>query len=340
MSEQPKPSAAPSGEPSASPERSRLRVDGGDRALQVPTFVRQKAASLGKDGEAWLAGLTERIAYLEERWSLTVGEPLNGGTAAFVARVQTADGGEAVLKVALPDPLFRAQAQVLERAQGRGYVRLLRADLEHSALLLEALGPSLEQLRMPAERQLETLSAMLLRAWEVPPWEEPTQAAVEAKARVLHELVSRLWVELGQPCSEAVFRQALRFAERRMAAAAPGRAVLVHGDPHPANALQVKTPRTGAEAGFVFVDPDGFLAEPAYDLGVVLREWCTELLAGDAPTVARRYCQLLARHTGVEEQAIWEWGFLERVSSGLYALSFGAEELGRPFLETAELLLD
>jgi streptomycin 6-kinase len=116
--------------------------------------------------------------------------------------------------------------------------------------------------------------------------------------------------------------------------------VVVHGDPHPANALRVKTPRVGAEPGFVFVDPDGFLAEPAYDLGVVLRGWCPELLAGDAPTVARRYCQLLARHTGVDAQAIWEWGFIERVSSGLYAWAFGAEALGRPLLTTAELLLD
>jgi streptomycin 6-kinase len=310
------------------------------RVVQLPEFVRQKAASFGKEGEAWLAGLPEVITHLEQRWSVTVGEALSGGTAAFVARARTADGGEAVLKVSLPDPHFRLQAQVLECAQGRGYARLLQEDLEHSALLLEALGPSLEQLGMPAERQLEILSAMLMRAWEVPPLEAPTRTAVEAKAHVLHELVSRLWVELGQPCSEAVFSQALRFAERRAAAAEPGRAVLVHGDPHPANALQVMTPRVGAEAGFVFVDPDGFLAEPAYDLGVVLREWCSELLAGDAPTLARRYCQLLAHHTGVEEQAIWEWGFLERVSSGLYALSFGAEELGRPFLATAERLLD
>jgi streptomycin 6-kinase len=307
---------------------------------QVPTLVRQKAASLGEEGEAWLAGLPDVIAHLEERWSVTVGEALGGGSAAFVARARTADGGEAVLKVALPAPHFRVQAQVLERARGRGYARLLGADLEHRALLLESLGPSMEQLGMPAERQLETLCAMLTRAWEVPPLVEPTRTAVEAKARELHALVSRLWVELGRPCPEEVFSQALRFAERRVAAAEPGRAVLVHGDPHPANALQVKTPRAGAELGFVFVDPDGFLAEPAYDLGVVLREWCSELLAGDASTVARRFCHLLASHTGVDEQAIWEWGFLERVSSGLYALSFGAEELGRPFLVTAERLLD
>ena len=40
------------------------------------------------------------------------------------------------------------------------------------------------------------------------------------------------------------------------------------------------SPFTGLlECTYVFEDPDGFLAEPAYDLGVVLRDWCTELLA-------------------------------------------------------------
>ncbi|MEO3821923.1 hypothetical protein [Plantactinospora sp. B24E8] len=53
-------------------------------------------------------------------------------------------------------------------------------------------------------------------------------------------------------------------------------------------------PRPGAESGYVFVDPDGFLAEPAYDLGVVLRDWCPQLLAGDPYAVARRCTRLVA----------------------------------------------
>lgn len=64
--------------------------------------------------------------------------------------------------------------------------------------------------------------------------------------------------------------------------ASPEPSCLPTRHPHPANALQVKTPRVGAEAGFVFVDPDGFPCEPAYDLGVVLREWNAELLAGES----------------------------------------------------------
>jgi streptomycin 6-kinase len=47
---------------------------------------------------------------------------------------------------------------------------------------------------------------------------------------------------------------------------------------------------------------------------------------------------LLSAHTSVQETAIWEWGFLERVSSGLCCLDLGIEELGWPFLQSAEML--
>jgi hypothetical protein len=57
-----------------------------------------------------------------------------------------------------------------------------------------------------------------------------------------------------------------------------------------------------------------------------------------AAVLAHRYCALLSAQSGVEEIAIWQWGFLERVSSGLYCLDLGIEELGRPFLQTAEML--
>ncbi len=90
----------------------------------------------------------------------------------------------------------------------------------------------------------------------------------------------------------------------------------------------------------MFVDPDGFLAEPAYDLGVVLREWCDEVLAAEDPRkLLRTYCELLAGETGVDDAAIWEWGFVERVTSGLYCVRSGMEAMGRRFLEAAERLV-
>ncbi|WP_419995394.1 aminoglycoside phosphotransferase family protein [Streptomyces boninensis] len=308
--------------------------------VSVSPVVRSKAERLGAPGREWLARLPAAVRELAARWSLlAVGPALPGGSEGYVARARTAAGDPVVLKVALPGNGDR-EAAVLRRAAGRGYARLLAHDPARHALLLEALGAPLAELGAPAERQIDVLCATLRQAWRV----EPGPGDVlEGKATGLGELVTELWEELGRPCPEGVFRRALGYARRRAAGDTPERAVLVHGDPHPGNALQRwgGAGVGGVVAGeYAFVDPDGFRCDPAYDLGVVLRDWCPELRAAPDPgALARRYCARLAAGGGADAAAVWEWGYLERVSTGLYLLAHGESEQAGPFLETAEILL-
>ena len=87
------------------------------------------------------------------------------------------------------------------------------------------------------------------------------------------------------------------------------------------------------------MDPDGFRGDPAYDAGVVLRDWCSHLTGPDARSRLEGWCDLVAERTGTDRDRVWAWAFLERVSTGLYVTSFGAERVGRPFLATAAHLL-
>jgi hypothetical protein len=89
------------------------------------------------------------------------------------------------------------------------------------------------------------------------------------------------------------------------------------------------------------VDPESFLCEPEYELGVVMRDWNEKLLEAANPrALAHEYCQLLARESGLDEAAIWEWGFIERVSTGLYLSAYSSSEHAQPFFTTASSLLD
>ena len=119
---------------------------------------------------------------------------------------------------------------------------------------------------------------------------------------------------------------ALACAARRVAAHDDERAVLVHGDVHQWNALE------SGDGRFKLVDPDGLLAEPEYDLGVLMREDPRELLDGDPRERARR----LARRYGLDAEAIWEWGAVERVSTGLLGVRIGLRPLADEMLATAD----
>ncbi|GAA2095403.1 hypothetical protein GCM10009841_06500 [Microlunatus panaciterrae] len=307
-------------------------------ADDLPELVRRKLAHQGVAGLVWLAALPDVVSELERAWSITVGRPMPGGSTSFVAVARTDDGSRAVLKVALPGHSLGMQADTLRRADGRGYARLLGHQPAHEAILLEGLGTSMDRLDLSPERMIELLCQTLRQAWQVPAAGKSARPE-EEKAAALGRFVQQAWEEQDHPCSERVIALALEYADRRAAAFSLDRSVVAHGDPHPANALAVGSAREGAESGFVFVDPDGFLCDRGYDLGVILRDWRDDLAAGHAPVVAQHYCQLLAQHSGVSADVIWEWGFLERVSTGLYARAFGAADLGQSYLDSAESLL-
>ncbi|WP_152363869.1 aminoglycoside phosphotransferase family protein [Microlunatus speluncae] len=304
-------------------------------APALPDRVRNRALSLGPVGAEWLADLPERLATLSRDWSVVLGEPISGGSASLVLRARDTAGRPVVVKIGQPDTVLDDQADTLDRAAGRGYARLLAHDRSRNALLLEGLGPSLESLGQPPEQTLELLCDLLREAWQVPRPIGVVRPEPD-KATALAAFIEEAWPALGRPCPRPVIDRALRYAERRAAAFDFDRSVVVHGDPHAANALRTLTPRAGVVSGFVFVDPDGFLDDPAYDLGVVLRDWHQELIAAaDPDALLRGHCRLLADRSGIEPARIWEWGFLERVSSGLYCLRYGAPELGRALLATA-----
>jgi streptomycin 6-kinase len=314
------------------------------RSIVVPERVRLRAEQSSPQTRQWLKDLPGLIAELEQEWELSIGQPLSGGTSAYVAPVKTASGN-AVMKIDMPGPDrlcgFEQERDTLLRANGQGYVRVFKCDDERRALLLEPLGLSMQESTLEPKQAIPLLCQTLRQAWLVPPAADQTINAQEYKAQILAQLICELWEKLERPCSQNIVSQALEFARRRMDSFDQERCVVVHGDPHPANALLVHTPRAGAESGYVFVDPDGFLCEPEYDLGVVLRDWNEQLLAAADPlALAHQYCQLLARESGLDEASIWEWGFIERVSSGLYICAYGSREHGQLFFKTAQRLLD
>ncbi len=291
--------------------------------IKVPDVVRNKAIAVG--AEDWLKNLPELIRDLEARWSIETGPSIGGGTESYVAEAVGEDGTELVLKLMIPRGGATAsiEIKVLSIANGEGCVDLLMSDESLGALLMERLGPTLHDLALPIGQRHEILCAAVERLWRpAPDWGLPTGA--EKGDRLIH-FILKLWEELNNPCSERVIDHAIACAAKRIAGHDPERAVLVHGDVHQWNALQ-------SSDGFKLVDPDGLLAEAEYDLGILMREDPVELLTGDP----RERSRWLARRCNLDATAIWEWGVVERVSTGLLCTQVELQPAGRDMMIVAE----
>ena len=290
--------------------------------LEIPSVVREKA--LAVQANAWIDELPALIRAIVTDWSITIGRPYQDSTEAFVAEATCNDGTPAVLKLIVPRDGDAAahETTVLRLAAGEGCPLLLREDVERGALLLERLGPSLHQLGLPARRRHDILASAAARIWRpAPDCGLPTGAA---KARWLAGFITTMWEELDRPCSERTVEHALVSAERRAGSHRDETAVLVHGDVHQWNAL-------ASADGFKLVDPDGLLAEPEYDLGIIMRE---DPLDGDL----RERGRWLAHRMGLDVNAIWEWGVVERVSTGLLGTRVGLQPVARQMLAAADQL--
>lgn len=298
---------------------------------------------LGVVGRRWLDGLDSLLSELESLWSCRVERSLGGGSAAFVATAVDRAGRPAVLKVAIPAggdgyADFDREALALRLGLRRQYVEVYEVDPVRRAFLLERLGPSLASLGLPVEEQIDIIAATLRGSWRRVEAAPGLLTGID-QARWLADFIEQHQLDLGRPLRTGTIDRALEFIDRRIAAFDAGTAVFIHGDAHPGNMLAQASLADGGRR-FKLIDPEGLISEPAHEIGIPLRAWCEELLAGDPVRLGTAWCYRLGLATGVDAQSIWEWAFIERVSTGLLLAHLGDGVAARAFIDIAELWTD
>jgi streptomycin 6-kinase len=303
--------------------------------VSVPERVAH-IARLTEGGRRWLDELPHVLAALQHEWSVRIGAALGGGTASYCAAAVTADGADAVVKVVLPPDIeghassYDAELAVLQHG-GPSYVRLLAHDAGRRAFLLERLGAPLRDLGWPAARQLEAIAATLRSAW-VPTPASPVDgiATLAVKGEWFIDFLDRAWAGAGRPCSRRAVDVAQRYAADRIAGFDAGTALLLHGDGHAVNTL------AAPDGGFRLVDPDGVIGEREYDLAIGIREVLAPDLQPDPFRAARELCALVASVAGADAGIVWQWAFVERVSTGLLSAQLGLQAPAELLLSVAD----
>ena len=282
---------------------------------RLPALVVKRAEASGQRGRQWLDALDEKVAGLQALWRIEVDAVLSGGTHGLAATAKGANGAHYVLKIDIPgnpeDDEFSRSVQVLSAAGGQGYARLYAWDEAGQACLLERLGAPLSGLGLPLEEQLAIICRTLGETWRIPADGMKLPDGADS-VRWFQSFIVAESGRLGNPCGDRVLEQAMEFLKSREQRLNPSDYVLVHGDAHAANTLE-DTTQPGC---FKLIDPDGLFYERAYDLGVLMREW-TEVYQADPKAQGLERCRYLHRLTGVDQRGIWEWGFLQCVSTAL-----------------------
>lgn len=267
---------------------------------------------------AWPKRLPMLLDELAADWRLELGQTITASDSTLVVQVSMRPNREAVLKLRdTSRESMNSELDMLLAARGHGYAELYAYSSVRGAMLLERLAEPLGDSGLPVKRQIELLCASLKTAWSFRSREIRLMDGA-AKAQSLVSGIREDWRELNKPCALYVVNKAEQYAELRARSHDARTAVVTHGDAHPWNALRV--PGTEASPKYKLIDPHGLFAEPAYDLGLQLREWTFDLLGGDPVTRGWRRCRRIAQLMDVDAKAIWQWGLVQLVASGLLGL--------------------
>lgn len=285
-----------------------MRVE--DAAALVPAGFVARLSSLpaegGPAGSDWVAALPHLLVDVLEAWELTVDGEAMTGQCALVLPVRGPEGS-AALKLGWPHREADGEHLALRAWDGRGAVRLLRADPRRSVLLLERL-------------TTQDLTDQ---------WDEESVAVVAGLYADLHVTplpqVPALvpWVEeiLARPAVAGLPRRFVEQARGSLRSLGSlGGERLLHGDLHYGNVLSDGT-------DWVAIDPKPVTGHPAWEVAPLLTNRVEEMGTGASLRWSvRRRVEVVCDVAGLDDEAVRSVSALREVVNAVWATEDGDAE--------------
>ncbi|MER7579593.1 aminoglycoside phosphotransferase family protein [Kitasatospora sp. NPDC097691] len=275
-------------------------------------FARSTVEREGEVGARWIAEVPGIVEELLGRWGCVPdGEVMHGGVGVIVP-VRGRAGEPAVLKVSFPHPGNVHEPDAFVAWAGRGAVLLHERDDARYAMLLERVRPA-TLAEVEDGDEVVTVAGRLNRRLAVPA--PPGLPRLRGQAEAWEEQLRRDDEELAHPLPRPVLDAAVATV-RELGPVQPD--TLVHGDLHAGNIL-----RAGREP-WLAVDPKGYVGDPAYDGGTLLKSRALTLLEADDPRRAvHRILDVFAEAAELDRERVRRWAQFHAVQAAFWGRRHG-----------------
>jgi streptomycin 6-kinase len=274
----------------------------------------------GATGEQWLKDLPQIIEELSAVWQLKVEKSFPNLSYNFVAPCVCTDGGEAVLKIALPlnNPEIFNEARFLQMAQGSGAVKPFELDEKRRAILLERLTPgaNLKEVCLEEATKAVEIAIPIMRGL----LKEPPQDSV---FRELDEWFNNFFEKAPKTTFPLEFQNKAREFYKKLSSTSKQK-YLLHGDLHHENIL------SATREPFLAIDPKAIVGEIGYEIAVFLNNhlWW---LASDVNLKEKldRAVRQFSESFEIEQRDLRKWAFAQIALSAWWTFDENGENWER-----------
>ena len=230
--------------------------------MASPDLVRNVIDIHGAVGAAWLDKLPSLIEQCERRWRLHAMPPFSSQSHSYVAPAVRRDGTEVVLKLGVPHARVANEIESLRALGGHGSAKLIEADGDLGAIVLEHIKPGLTLSLVEDDQAAASIAAdVMRRLWQPAPVDHSLPTIAD-RAAGLSKLRGRFGGRTGPIPTGLVERAEALFSEL---IASMGERVLLHGDLHHYNILSAE------REPWLAIDPNGVDGEREFELWQFLR---------------------------------------------------------------------
>ncbi|MGP3632465.1 aminoglycoside phosphotransferase family protein [Streptomyces sp. 24-1644] len=275
-------------------------------------FSRSTIEREGEAGTDWIAELPRIVDDLLERWNCVPDGTVTHGDVGVVVPVRRPATGAAVLKVSFPHPGNVHEPDAFAAWRGRGAVLLHARDDARFAMLLERAETSTLAEIEDGDTVVEVAGRISRRlAIPAPPGLPRLRDQADAWEAQLRQDASELTHTLSPYVVDAAVATV-----HELARVQPD--IVVHGDLHAGNILRAE------REPWLAVDPKGYVGDPAYDGGTLLKSRALTLLeADDLRATAHRFLDIFADAAELDRERVQRWSQLHAVQAAFWGRRHG-----------------